>query len=83
MENIELTACAYEHIKDSFYYGIFGDFKLVIDKNTGYFNATKLCDVGGKHFRQWKVLDKSKRLMEYYSCRQITAAVRLQLPSEF
>ena len=37
-----------EHIKDTFYYGVFGDFKLVIDKATGCFNATKLCDAGKK-----------------------------------
>lgn len=70
MENIDLSDCAYEHIKDSFYYGLFGDFKLVIDKNTGCFNATKLCADGGKHFRKWKVLEKSKKMVEYYnSCR--------------
>ena len=40
---------------------IFGDFRLVIDKSTGFFNATKLCDQGGKkQFRQWKILEKSK-----------------------
>jgi len=43
MDNFELTECTYECIKDTFYYGLFGDFKLVIDKATGYFNATKLC----------------------------------------
>ena len=67
MENIELSDCVYEHIKDTFYYGLFGDFKLVIDTKTGYFNATKLCDAGSKPFRQWKVLEKSKRMIEYYS----------------
>lgn len=66
MENIELSDCTYECIKDTFYHGLFGDFKLVIDKSTGYFNATKLCIEGGKHFRQWKVLEKSKRMVEYY-----------------
>ena len=52
---------------------IFGDFRLVIDKSTGFFNATKLCDQGGKkQFRQWKILEKSKKMIEYYqrSCRQ-------------
>ena len=39
MENIELSECIYEHIKDTFYFGF---------KNTGYFNATKLCIEGGK-----------------------------------
>ena len=69
MENIELSECIYEHIKDTFYYGVFGDFKLVIDKATGRFNATKLCDAGGKEYRQWTRLEKSKRMIEYYQNR--------------
>lgn len=67
MENFEL----YEHIKDTFYYGLFADFKLVIDKATGYFNATKLCIEGGKIFGDWKVLEKSKRLTKYYGIYEI------------
>jgi hypothetical protein len=63
MENIELSECTYEHIKDTFYYGLFGDFKLVIDKATGCFNATKLCVNGGK---KWSRLEKSKKMVEYY-----------------
>ena len=66
MENFELTDCVYEHIKDTFYHGLFGDFKLVIDKATGYFNATTLCAAGGKNFFEWKRLEKSKRMVEYY-----------------
>ncbi len=66
METIELSNCIYEHIKDIFYYGLFGDFKLVIDKATGYFNATKLCDAGNKRFRDWSRLEKSKKMVEYY-----------------
>ncbi|CCU56435.1 N1R/p28-like protein [Mythimna separata entomopoxvirus 'L'] len=60
-----LNDICYEHIKDTFYYGLFGDFKLVIDKNTGCFNATKLCNLGGKKFKHWKSLEKSKDLIEY------------------
>src|SRR5574343_624949 len=66
MENVELSNCIYEHIKDTFYYGLFGDFRLVIDKSTGFFNATKLCDQGGKNLFNWKRLEKSKRMIEYY-----------------
>jgi hypothetical protein len=66
MANFGLSDCTYECIKDTFYYGIFGDFKLVVDRSTGCFNATKLCDQGSKPFRQWKVLEKSKNLIEYY-----------------
>jgi hypothetical protein len=35
MENLTLCDICFEHIKDTFYYGLFGDFKLVIDKSTG------------------------------------------------
>ena len=66
MENVELSNCIYEHIKDTFYYGLFGDFRLVIDKSTSFFNATKLCDQGGKNLFHWKRLEKSKRMVEYY-----------------
>ena len=66
MENVKLSNCIYEHIKDTFYYGLFGDFRLVIDKSTGFFNATKLCDQGGKNLFNWKRLEKSKRMIEYY-----------------
>lgn len=68
MENIELSLSdiCFEHIKDTFYYGLFGDFKLVIDKATGYFNATKLCIEGGKEYKKWSRLEKSKKIVEYY-----------------
>ncbi|GFY55235.1 hypothetical protein TNIN_321801 [Trichonephila inaurata madagascariensis] len=41
-----LDVVCYAQIKDSFWLGIFGDFELVIDKSTEYFNATKLCKEG-------------------------------------
>ncbi|AAG02730.1 hypothetical protein AMV024 [Betaentomopoxvirus amoorei] len=62
---MSLIDVCYEHIKDSYYYGLFGDFKLVIDKTTGCFNATKLCNLGGKKFKQWKRLEKSQELIDY------------------
>src|SRR5579864_919468 len=65
-----LNDVCFERIKDTFYYGMFGEFKLVVDKSTGCFNATKLCKDGGKEFRQWMRLEKSKRLIEYYESRR-------------
>ncbi|CCU55683.1 N1R/p28-like protein [Choristoneura biennis entomopoxvirus] len=61
---MSLIDVCYEQIKDQYYYGLFGDFKLVIDKNTGCFNATKLCNLGGKQFKHWKSLEKSKELIK-------------------
>ncbi|CCU55587.1 N1R/p28-like protein [Choristoneura biennis entomopoxvirus] len=63
---MSLIDICYEQIKDSFHYGLFGEFKLIIDKNTGFFNATKLCKDGGKRFKKWLENDKSKELIEYY-----------------
>jgi hypothetical protein len=37
----------------------------VVDKSTGCFNATKLCNLGGKKFKEWTRLDRSKRLVIY------------------
>ncbi|CCU56183.1 N1R/p28-like protein [Choristoneura rosaceana entomopoxvirus 'L'] len=62
---MSLNSICYEHIKDNYYYGLFGDFKLVIDKSTGFFNATKLCNLGNKQFKQWKRLEKSQDLIKY------------------
>ncbi|CCU56199.1 transcriptional regulator [Mythimna separata entomopoxvirus 'L'] len=73
---MSLNDICYEQIKDSFYYGLFGDFKLIIDKNTGYFNATKLCKDGGKRFDNWIRLDKSKELIKYYNDNATSSDVR-------
>ena len=55
----------YEQICDQYYYGLFGDFKLIIDTNTGYFNATKLCADGGKYLFHWLRNKESKALIKY------------------
>jgi hypothetical protein len=57
-----LNDVCFERIRDTFYYGMFGEFKLVVDKSTGCFNTTKLCTDGGKQFKNWSRLEKSKRL---------------------
>lgn len=54
-----------DHIKDS-YYKVVDNLKLVVDKETGYFNATKMCNQYGKNFFQWARLDGSKDLLQKY-----------------
>lgn len=66
---MDLSEVCCEHIKDKFYYGVYGDFKLVVDKDTGYFNATKLCEQGGKNCKKWLRLDKTKLMIDYYKKR--------------
>jgi len=62
-----LKDICFERIKDNYWYGLFGDFKLIIDINTGYFNASKLCKDGGKRFKNWLRNKESKQLIEYIS----------------
>jgi hypothetical protein len=70
-----LNDVCFERIKDTFYYGMFGEFKLVVDKSTGCFNATKMCSDGGKKFYNWTLLEKSKRLIDYYKNRPQNSGV--------
>jgi hypothetical protein len=60
-----LSNICYEQISENFHYGIFGNFHLVIDKDTGCFNATKLCAMSGKKFIHWKRLAGTNRLISY------------------
>jgi hypothetical protein len=46
-----LNDVCFERIRDTFYYGMFGELK------TGCFNATKLCNEGGKQFKNWSRLE--------------------------
>ena len=62
---MSLNDICYELIKDSLHYGTFGEFTLVIDKNNGCFNATKLCKQGNKDFCQWKRLDRVQQLIDF------------------
>jgi len=65
-----LNKLCHTHIKDSFWYGTIGsDFNLVIDKSTGYFNATKLCRDTGKDINHWKRVKQTKELIAYIKTR--------------
>src|ERR1700722_2375837 len=59
-----LSELGFQPIRDSFYYGYYGQFRVVIDKQNGYINATKLCSDGGKNFFHWKETKVSKELIE-------------------
>jgi hypothetical protein len=60
-----LNDVCYKQISENFHYGIFGDSQLVIDKNTGYFNGTKLCAIAKRNFFNWKRLARTIRLISY------------------
>jgi hypothetical protein len=78
MGNTKLSDCVYQHIKDTFYYGIFDNFKIVVDKSSGYFNASKLCELVGKIYEDWCNLDTSKTILDYYSNRDESCMYEIQ-----
>ena len=61
-----LKNVCYRQINANYYYGLFGDFRLIIDKSFEYFNATKLCLDGGKQLRYWARTKEAKKLVEFY-----------------
>ena len=62
--SVDLSNMCFEHIEDTFYYSLFGDFKLIVDKKTGYFNATQLCDQAGKDFKLWSISERAKVILK-------------------
>jgi hypothetical protein len=59
-----LSHVAFEQIRDNYWFGGYGPFKVVIDKSNGYINATKLCSAGGKEYKEWSRLKGSHQLIE-------------------
>lgn len=58
-------------IEGNYYNGELLGLKLIIDKNTGYFNATKLCKSAGRQFHMWKELHSSKSLINFVASKGI------------
>ena len=59
-----ISEIAFEQIEGNFWYGAYGPFHVVMMKDTGYINATKLCSSGGKDFKEWNRLKGSHELIQ-------------------
>jgi hypothetical protein len=64
-----ITDIAFEQIRGNYYWGKYGDFKVIIDVDTGYINATHLCGLAEsltgrkREFFSWKRLDTATDLI--------------------
>jgi len=56
-----------ESIDDKFAYAKYGEFKVMMMKDNGYINVTKLCKEGEKEFFHWKSLESSKKFLDSFS----------------
>lgn len=61
----------YENIMENFYNANFFGLQLIVDKSTGYFNATKLCELMGKSFKKWYRKSSTKSLFKFMKKNQI------------
>ena len=53
----------FEQIRDNYWFGQYDDFRVVMMRDCGFINATKLCRNGGKRFDHWLANDTSKSLI--------------------
>ena len=53
----------FEQIEGNFWYAAYGPFRVVMMKDTGYINATKMCSSGGKNYCDWSLLNSSHELI--------------------
>ena len=58
-----LSQVAYELVEGDYWFGKYGPFKVIIHSTSVYVNATKLCDDGGKRFRNWYQNSHSQELI--------------------
>ena len=56
----------YEQIKGDYWYASYLGVKVVMDKSTGYINATRLCADGGKIYKNWLRNKHNQGMLEYY-----------------
>src|SRR3981189_2450346 len=59
-----LSEIAFEQIDGNFWYAAYGPFRVVMMKDTGYINATKMCSSGGKEYKEWIKNKSSKELIQ-------------------
>ena len=64
-----LSTICVKQIHSDYYAGQYGNFSVVISKENGYINATKLCSDGGKKFYHWNstkmALEMTEALRQY------------------
>src|SRR3981189_801146 len=59
-----LSELVFEQIEGNFWYAAYGPFRVIMMKDNGYINATKLCSSGGRKYKEWVKTKSSKELIQ-------------------
>lgn len=73
---VSLKELCYEKITTNCWYAKFSSFVIVVDLSTGYFNATKLCEINRRDYEKWIGSHKTKKLMN--SLRRMRAGYSIR-----
>ena len=46
-----ISELVFDQIEGNFWYATYGPFRVIMMKDTGYVNATKVCSSGGKKYK--------------------------------
>jgi hypothetical protein len=68
-----LRELIFEYINDKYSWGNYGEFKVLMMRENGYINVTKLCTDGGKEFFKWKENKSSELFLE-----EVSSILRIQ-----
>ena len=69
--NNTITKLEYEKIDNVYSKAKYAGFDVIMNMETGYINATKLCADGGKLMKNWVRNDGNKELVEFFEKNQI------------
>jgi len=71
------ASVVYQEITDEYGYKQYGEFKVIVQKKTGYVNATKLCAMGGKRYVHWNETKGAKELLQVFKKTLILNQLKL------
>src|SRR3981189_3967908 len=59
-----ISEIAFQQIQGNFWYGAYGEFRVIMMKDNGYINATKMCSSGGMVYKKGSRLISSHELIQ-------------------
>ncbi|AYP74188.1 N1R/p28-like protein [Fowlpox virus] len=77
---MDFSTLVTDDINEHFCHVQYDKLNLIMMKENGFINATKLCRLGNKHFKDWLKLEKSKELIKEvgHSCKTISSYTDLK-----
>src|SRR3981189_2574596 len=59
-----LSEIAFKQTSNNFWYGAYCEFRVIMMKDSGYINTTKMCSSGGKEYSEWIKNKSGKELIQ-------------------